>query len=69
MKLFDVIKYFAFDEKCRVYTNENQDTDFFVEFEGKVTDIPYWLCECRLFEDGGIGLEDDADMIYFFVEV
>lgn len=64
MRLFDVIKYFSFDEKCRVYTDETKKD--FVEFEGEVNDIPYWLCELKLIEDGGIGTEDG--IIYFFVE-
>jgi hypothetical protein len=64
MRLFDVIKYFSFDEKCRVYTNETEED--YVEFEGEVSDIPYWLCELKLIKDGGIGTEDG--MIYFFVE-
>ena len=64
MKLFDVIQLLAFDEKCRVYTDDNENE---IQFEGFVTDIPYWLCKLELMEDGGIGVEDG--IIYFFVEV
>lgn len=64
MKLFDVIKFFAFDEECKVYTDENETQ---AQFEGFVSDIPYWLCELEIMEGGGIGVEDGV--LYFFVEV
>lgn len=63
MRLFDVIKLFVFDETCRVYTDDEDE----IQFEGFVTDIPYWLCELEVMEDGGIGVEDGV--LYFFVEV
>ena len=64
MKLFDVIKLFSFDEECKIYTSDSEDE---VQFKGFVTDIPYWLCECEIMEDGGIGVEDGE--LYFYVEV
>ena len=64
MKLFDIIKLFAFDEKCKIYTTTMDEV---VQFEGFVTDIPYWLCECNIMKDGGIGV-DNGDL-YFLVEV
>ena len=53
-RLFKFIKYFAFDEKCKVYTTEGDSP----QFEGFVSDIPYWLAELCLLHDGGIGVED-----------
>ena len=64
MRLFDLIKLFAFDEACRVYTSENEKQ---AQFEGFVSDIPYWLCELEIMEGGGIGVEDSV--VYFYVEV
>lgn len=64
MKLFDVIKLFSFDELCKVYINDEEDK---VQFEGFVSEIPYWLCECEIMKDGGIGVEDNK--LYFLVEV
>ena len=71
MRLFDLIKLFAFDEACRVYTSENEKQ---AQFEGFVSDIPYWLCECEIMENGGIGVERSLEgaedgVIYFYVEV
>ena len=64
MKLFKAIKYFTFDEKCKVYTTEGEKP----QFEGFVTDIPYWLAELPLLKDGGIGVEEDG-ILYFLVQV
>ena len=63
MKLFKIIKYFSFDEKCKIYTTDTDE----IQFEGFVTEIPYWLAELPLLKDGGIGVEDE--IIYFVVEV
>ena len=62
MKLFKIIKYFPCDEVCKVYVTENNG----VQFEGFVSDIPYWLAELSLLKDGGIGAEDV--IISFVVE-
>jgi hypothetical protein len=63
MKLFKAIKYFSFNEECKVFTTKGERADF----EGFVTDIPYWLAELPLLKDGGIGVEDG--IIYFLVQV
>ena len=63
MKLFKVIKYFSFDEKCKVYVTDEDKP----QFEGFVSDIPYWLVELAIAKDGGIGVEDG--IIYFLVQV
>ena len=54
-KLFKVIKFFAFDEKCKVFIDAYPDT---CQFEGYVTDIPYWLLELELTRDAPISVED-----------
>ena len=54
-KLFKIIKYFPWDEKCKVYLNNVPDI---AQFEGYVSDIPYWLLELEMWCEGAISVED-----------
>ena len=54
-KLFKIIKYFPWDEKCKIYLNTVPET---AQFDGYVSDIPYWLLELKVWNEGAISVED-----------
>ena len=61
--LFKLIKYFSWDEKCKVYLDNVPKT---AQFEGYVSDIPYWLLELKVWREGAISVEDGV--LCFVVE-